>query len=259
MRNDGEHLTELAGSKAGLYRFLSTAFLHPTPSLVRDLQGTLLEVSVQRYLDLQSGLSDSSRQLIASAKSLSSSLEHVRHDSLEHEYNRLFAHLGSTVCPPYESEYGFENIFQKTQAMADIAGFYGAYELDVNDENRERPDFLATECEFMSYLCLNEAYAREHGAAEQLSTCVDTQKKFIAEHLARWVVPFVKILSGTTTHDFYRDLSRLLDLFIKQEVELLGLEVRPIPDPVRKPVSAPEPGGCDACSPGVQFQTDLRQ
>ena len=85
--------------RGNMYKSFATSFLYPTEQVVDHL-------------------------------SKLSNAEVIDRERLEREHNRLFAHLGSAKCPPYETEYGYDNVFQKTQAMADISGFYRAYRLE---------------------------------------------------------------------------------------------------------------------------------
>ncbi len=60
---------------------------------------------------------------------------------------------------PYETEYTTPDALYKAHQLADIAGFYRAFGLEMSTENRERPDHLAAELEFMHFLALKEAQA----------------------------------------------------------------------------------------------------
>lgn len=203
--------------RGGVYKLLAKSFLYPTSNVVEEIQR------------------------------MHSSQVTDRAD-LEREYNRLFAHLGSAKCPPYETEYGHDNVFQKTQAMADIAGFYRAYGLEVSDHNADRVDFLGTELEFMAYLCLQEAYAREHHEDEHLEICLDTQRKFMKDHLGGWIGIFSKILEKSTENSFYSATNQRLLNFVGGEVERLGVSVLEVTGPNKEHEKASAPFGCDACS-----------
>jgi TorA maturation chaperone TorD len=171
-----------------------------------------------------------------------------RRVQLETEYNRLFAHLGSAVCPPYETEFGYENVFQKTEAMADIAGFYTAYGLAPSEADTERVDFISIELEFMSYLAVHEAYARDHNEHEHLDVCVDTQKKFLRDHLGRWVSLFVRILSNSSSQPFYSWLGSFTDYFVNYEARCHNVILDKIANRPMMKSLMPEPFDCDGCA-----------
>jgi TorA maturation chaperone TorD len=209
-------MTEVALDRGNTYKSLATAFLYPTSD-------------VADHLSQLNGVSPIDRE------------------GLEREYNRLFAHLGSAKCPPYETEYGHENVFQKTEAMADIAGFYKAYGLEPSEDNTERVDFLGSELEFMAFLSFQEAYARQQNDGQHLEICLDSQRMFMQDHLGRWVGVFSSILKKSTELRPYLEVNAKLESFIASEVDRLQVPVNPVTGPSREQKAGPEPFGCDAC------------
>ncbi len=231
-------------TRSTVYSLLAKSFLYPTEQICQFIssvsyEDALLdflsrqsnEVELQQYLELRSSVSDSRHR-----------------EPLEAEYNRLFAHLGSAKCPPYETEYGHKNVFQKTEAMADIAGFYNAYGLEPSTTDTERVDFIGMEMEFMSFLTLHEAYARDHDEREHLNVCIDTQRKFLREHLGRWVSVFARILSNSSSNAFYVSLGHITEYFIDSEARYLEVVLEKVTGPATMESQTPEPFGCEACT-----------
>lgn len=105
---------------------------------------------------------------------------------LDAELARLFIR---GVVPPYETSYESARSAPggKTLALADIAGFYRAFGFQAHGD---RPDHLAPELEFVSLLCVKEAYARLTGEDEGAGVCAEARGKFIREHLAPWLPEF---------------------------------------------------------------------
>jgi DMSO reductase family type II enzyme chaperone len=231
--------------RAKMYRLLAKAFQYPSKDIVQALSEKEKGNDVLEYTALTTR-SPRFQNLIDDVRLNLQSVESM--EVLEYEYNRLFAHLGSAKCPPYETEYGYDNVFQKTEAMADIAGFYYAYGLEVADQNTERVDFIGTELEFMSFLALNEAYARETGNTEQLEICLDTQRKFLQDHLGRWTTTFAKILVNSTTNGFYGSAGRLMAQFIQEEAARLHVVLNEVTGPNKEVLKTPDPFGCSGCS-----------
>ncbi len=243
-----------AFARSSFYHLLAKGFSYPTEELLASLQQVTSREEMKDGM-LQTVLGAEVQQRLDDVVAV---LEQwrtpERRAALETEYNRLFAHLGSAQCPPYETEYGYENVFQKTEAMADIAGFYAAYGLEPASRNTERVDFLSTELEFMAYLTLHESYAREHNEASHLEICWDTQRKFIHDHLGRWATLFTEILSRSTSNGFYRTLGEILSTFLEEEVRLLDVVPTRVttPNALRSPV--PELFGCSACTGQAMFE-----
>lgn len=251
------HETQLHAAlyRSKLYRLLAQAFQYPRKQLLDFFSSSDFEDLVSSYVG-----EEDSRNIQQSIHLLREVvLKQTPEDTLkelESEYNRLFAHLGSAACPPYETEYGYDNIFQKTQAMADIAGFYRAYNLEVSDDKSERVDFLPTELEFMAYLTVKEAYALEHHEQEHLEICLDTQRKFIQDHFGRWVPLFSKILTKVDAGRFYLQCGEVLDEVLQSEITYLGVQPKVVTAPYNSPKAPLEPFGCGSCAlaaEGMQF------
>ena len=240
-----ELAVQTALTRAALYRLLAKSFLYSTQEVHEFICSLAYEETLQEFLALHTEDNSLQHYVDSFAEVRTQMTATDSRDMLEAEYNRLFAHLGSAKCPPYETEFGHENVFQKTEAMADIAGFYSAYGLETSATDTERVDFISMELEFMSLLALHEAYAREHGERDHLEVCTDTQRKFLQDHLGRWVSVFSKILSNATASPFYTWLGRFTEYFIDSEARNLKVTLGKVTGPVK--MDSPEPFGCDAC------------
>src|SRR3989304_1284832 len=163
--------------RSALYKVLAKSFLYPTAEVFGYLYTPTYLEGLTRLRSFCDPLPEIGERVQTLSELFISADRGQSRQALENEYNRLFAHLGSAKCPPDETEYGLENVFQKTDAMADIAGFYNAFGLEVSEVNAERVDFISTELEFMSYLALKEAYAVEADEGEHIEVCRDAQRK----------------------------------------------------------------------------------
>jgi nitrate reductase assembly molybdenum cofactor insertion protein NarJ len=206
--------------RAQLYSFLADAFLYPTQNWLEDLP------------DLYPILAD------LGLDTLHPSPFTLQLTDLQDAHRRTFGLTGS-LC--YETELGLPSEFRQSQEMADIAGFYRAFGFLVGGEQRERPDHLATELEFLYVLSLKEAYAAEKGIDEHVEVCVEARRSFLRDHLGRWIGLFFQSVSRGVGSEGeanpYLWLSRLAAEFVESDAHSLGLslddrrleEVRPTP------------------------------
>ena len=224
-------------ARSGVYDFLSLAFLYPQISL-----------QVNKFASPQVLPTD----LAEAFAKLRSTLQVLSPAELEAQYVRVFGHTLSPECPPYETEYGGGSgeaaIFQRTQRLADIVGFYRAWGLEISEQAKERPDHIAIELEFMSYLAFKEAYAAGWDEEDRASLCRQAQQKFLKEHLGWWVLPFTRLLERCSSEagaDFYEKLARLTRAWLAHEFAALG-----VTPPTTEEASfhvEKEEHGCDTC------------
>jgi TorA maturation chaperone TorD len=143
-------------------------------------------------------------------------------------YEQSFGLLVSKACPAYETEYiDSKYSFQRSNALADIAGFYRAFGLTTSDDNRDRVDYIVFELEFMAVLLTLERNAATTGTDsrdEQLEICRAAQVRFMREHLGWWAPPFAKLLSRETEGTFYANVADLLAALIPAERVFLGID-----------------------------------
>lgn len=108
-------------------------------------------------------------------------------DDLRSTYVDLFDRGGDRASL-YETEYGRMAGMGKGNDLADIAGFYQAFGLTVDAENvHEVVDHVSAELEFYAMLLLKQAYLDEHGDSDGSAIVEDARKKFLSDHLGRFV------------------------------------------------------------------------
>lgn len=112
-------------------------------------------------------------------------------------YVTCFGHTVRGDCPMNEIEYSdikADPLFQPHR-LADLGAFYAAFGLEMTPAAAQRQDHVSIECEFMSVLAAKEAYAREHQLDDERALCREAQKKFLREHLGRWIPAFSRRLA----------------------------------------------------------------
>ena len=148
--------------------------------------------------------------------------------ALNDEFERAFGLLVSNACPPYETEYiNGKFTFQRSQTLADIGGFYGAFGLQASAQYPERLDHITLELEFMAILIGLQRRAMENHSAdcdERATLCRDAQQRFLREHLAWWVPVFSRLMGRENSGGFYEAAGIFLTAFITSERSLFDIE-----------------------------------
>lgn len=201
--------------RAARYKFLATAFASPEPSALAWLTpGHWPDVGQ----DPEALCDALSRFKVACAEADLS--------ALQDEYLVLFAR--QVRCSPYESSYGDgRRLGGKPAELADISGFYAAFGMEPSRSHPELPDHIAAELEFMSVLCLKEAYALFHGLVEQEEVTREAQRSFLAAHLGRWVGAFAEGVEAAAGNAFFPAAAVLLREFVSGECGALGATPSP--------------------------------
>lgn len=170
------------------------------------------------------------------------------HRELDDQYVRHFGLLVSNACPPYETEYINSKFdFQRSNALADISGFYGAFGLCISVDHPERSDHIVLELEFMANLIGLEVRATSDSGGmndERSQICRNAQSRFVREHLAWWVPAFARLLQRENPNGFYAAVGDFLAALIPAERALLSVESAT--DHVG-PTAVERPEACEGC------------
>ncbi|OGL51102.1 MAG: hypothetical protein A3H37_08730 [Candidatus Schekmanbacteria bacterium RIFCSPLOWO2_02_FULL_38_14] len=219
---------EVNPARMNAYQFLSRAFIYPE----EDLYSSLREEGFAEELNscFASLANIHEREVSDLINSLACSVRNISLENMQSEFSRIFGHSVSNECPPYETEYGKSHVFQKSQGLGDIAGFYKAFGLEASDKAKERHDHISIELEFMYFLIFKENYARENSRAEESDICKDAQKKFLKDHLGIWVPLFTKLLGEKAGKGFYKLLAELTGNFMRSEIDFFKIE----PEEIKK-------------------------
>jgi TorA maturation chaperone TorD len=174
-------------------------------------------------------------------------------DTLRTQHENVFGIVVPKDCPPYETEYyPSQETFGRSQQLADVAGFYRAFGIELAQSVRERPDHLALELEFMAFLLLKKrmTYApgdRDPAADEQASICEQAHRAFFQDHLAWWVPVFAANLRRKVHDGYLHALAEVLASWVPAECRRLEVltVLRPVqPERIEEPE---EQSGCAAC------------
>lgn len=235
-------------AKSFFYQLLSVLFRHP--SLMDGLDS--LKTNTSHWLGALEFLDGvRKKQLEGALELLMDEIKKTPRTEWIHQYENCFGHTAHGIVPSYELEYGEQQSLREPHQLSDIAAFYHAFGLKVNEKIHERVDHITVECEFMHFITYKEAYAIECGEAvarreENAAICKKASHRFLSEHLGRWAPSFALKLSRHAKNGLIKEIADFTFLFITQDCLTLGIEPGPSGLPVRL-VQEKDEAGCVSC------------
>jgi TorA maturation chaperone TorD len=162
---------------------------------------------------------------------------------LQSEHRRVFSNVITLDCPPYETLFGNDHVFGQAHVMGDIAGFYKAFGVELSRDIHERMDHLSVELEFMHFLAYKESYARCHDGADKTQIVVDAQKKFVKDHIGRWVPLFSRMLVKKADSGFFHLVANFTSEWMDFDAAYLGVNPQPYSEADYRPATFNAPEG----------------
>jgi TorA maturation chaperone TorD len=145
-------------------------------------------------------------------------------EDLAVEYARLFLGPGKHISP-HESVHHKKEGVQSGQLWgeltAEVKRIIESSGLEYKSEFTGMPDHISVELEFMQQVILREEQAWQDDDKQTALLCLKNEKKFVDEHLFRWVPDFCEKVIETADWPFYREMARLTRSFIEFEKEEL--------------------------------------
>lgn len=155
------------------------------------------------------------------AKQRSRNIEDVLRD-ISAEYDRLFiGGTGPMEAPPCESAYrervAAGAVMARGARTSAVEEVYRRYGMQPPLSQRDLPDNIATELEFMCFLTQREAEAWEKGKVETAKELRRAQLRFVEDHLAHWLPDFCGRVQDATQSDLYFALAGIRREFLTVE------------------------------------------
>lgn len=205
--------TPLANFRSTIYGFLAAIYRHEFSSdLLRQIKDPrFLEVLTDLGIELNNGFfKQPEKELL---------------DALEVEYARLFLGPGKHISP-HESVHHKRDDGQWGQLWGEstiqVKKIIESSGLEYKSEYKGLPDHISVELEFMQEVILREEQAWQDDDTETALLCQKNEKKFIDEHLFRWIPDFCEKVIETAESPFYREMARLTRTFIEFEKQELN-------------------------------------
>jgi TorA maturation chaperone TorD len=150
-------------------------------------------------------------------------------DTLHDEWASLFGVEEGVTVSPYELTYLPGPLMTNVRKLADIGGFYEAFNLEVAPGHNDRQDHICFLLEFIGLLSLRESVLLTEDD-EGLAIVGDARCQFVEDHIGRWYWRFADEVSQHDGHGFYAALADLLAALLKEEIERLGVDPEWVPD-----------------------------
>jgi len=215
---------------SALYEMLALSFAYPQERLADavvsgEYANALLElVSINDIADevaaeLDESYSRREAHLPLRSGYTDMSVEKVE-EALVAEYARMFIGAPTAVVPPYESAWiDFEDDYGEPDAdvvqmvdnpdrAAAAAQWYRSCGLRIPEESDEPLDHIATELEFLQYLCGVMAGVMEPSGEAVITA--EAYEGFRAEHILGWARRFAHGVMLKTHEPFYRMAAAIL-------------------------------------------------
>lgn len=182
---------------------------------------------------------------------------------LQAEHRRVFSNVITLDCPPYETLFGNDHVFAQSHVMGDIAGYYKAFGVELSKDIHERLDHLSVEFEFMHFLAYKESYSRCHDGAEKTQIVVDAQKKFVKNHIGRWVPLFCRMLVKKADSGLFKMVADMTLDWMDFEAAFLNVTPQPYSEADYRPATFNAPEGqtyeCGAQDQGNELNLLLNE
>lgn len=139
-------------------------------------------------------------------------------EELRPEFTRLFIGPGKIPVPPYESFYTSEKKLLMQEATTAVRKKYLKAGLVMKNFYSSPEDHIASEFEFMYYLCKKSCELLKESRKEEAVKFLKMQGEFLEEHLARWVPNFCGDIIKSVNHDFFKGLALFTRGYIEEDV-----------------------------------------
>lgn len=138
------------------------------------------------------------------------------------EYTGLFLGPGGHISP-HESVHHQRGDGQSGmlwgESTAEVKKFIESTGLSYDSDYRGLPDHISVELEFMQQLALREEQAWREEDENGALDCLKIERKFLEQHLIRWVPIFCEKVIELAELPFYREMAALTKNFIEFDLK----------------------------------------
>ncbi|HSF82111.1 MAG TPA: molecular chaperone TorD family protein [Anaerolineales bacterium] len=131
---------------------------------------------------------------------------------LAQAYTRLFLGPHKPLVYPYESVYIEGQLGGIT--CDQVKRCYAEAGLKLSTNQHQLPDHISVELAFMAYLA-----AQEEQDTDQAQAWRQKQRRFLLDHLARWLPTFWQKIENSRAHPYYREAARSLRIRVEGDLK----------------------------------------
>lgn len=191
---------------ADVYRLLSACYYQPEEAFVEE----------EVFGQLKTALAEVNPQLVIDAAAMDESFRNSDPETLMLDYSRLFLGPLDILAKPYGSVYlDGEKVVMGDSTMQALS-LYREGGFDLADDFREVPDHVAAELEFLYLLSFRIGHSEE---PDERSRLIALKKRFLVEHLGRWIGDLAESIRKGAETEFYRRLAAVTEKFVRQEMQ----------------------------------------
>ncbi len=132
------------------------------------------------------------------------------------EFTRLFIGPYKLPCPPWESVYTSGRRLMMQEARDQVQDFYSEVGLKIGNPNI-MTDHIGAELNFLAVL-----HEKMDGNPEKGSYYTNLAKRFLDEHLMKWIPQFTLDMEESTSSRFYKSLAQVTRDLMLTERNILG-------------------------------------
>ncbi len=194
-------------ARENLSRLLAACYYEPGPEFAEEkVFDSMLDAATRIH-----------PTLTQHAKRLGADYAAEGQDTLLLDYTRLFLGPNHIIAKPYGSIWlEGQNTVMGDSTMA-VQELYEQGGFDMREDFREVPDHIAVELEFLYLLIYRENEAQRNGETEALQSKTALRRRFLDQHLGRWIGPFASAVIAGAQSSYYGQLAELTVRFIDLE------------------------------------------
>ena len=199
---DEEALVARLERFAAAYRAMSRFLLAPADSELQEAlaePGQLESWPMPRDPDTARGI-----ELLIASLAAKETVE-----ALGHDYECLLTGPGSMLPPPFESVHRSLDRLLFDGTTFEVRAEYRRLGLQAPNFNREPDDHIGLEFSFLALVCEHALEAIESKDPVLVNKALETQRRFLAEHLLAWGGECLGLLEANAKTAFYKGVGAL--------------------------------------------------